>query len=50
MLDRRRSGRTFRRIVGAELDLLLSEPVEEVAAAPVEPAGERGPDDAPFEG
>ncbi|MEO5834877.1 MAG: proteasome subunit alpha [Nakamurella sp.] len=50
VLDRRRTGRTFRRIAGAEVDLLLTEPVEEISAVPVEPVGERGPDDAPFEG
>jgi proteasome alpha subunit len=61
VLDRRRSGRTFRRIAGAELDLLLAPPAADTVDlpgdAPVVPAdgapgaeGVRGPDDAPREG
>lgn len=34
VLDRRRSGRTFRRIVGAELDLLLAAPSADVVDLP----------------
>jgi proteasome alpha subunit len=36
VLDRRRTGRTFRRIVGAELDLLLSPPTEVVDLPPID--------------
>jgi proteasome alpha subunit len=62
VLDRRRVGRTFRRIAGAELDLLLTGsepaggPVEPVAEQPALPglpeasAGRPGPDDAPAQG
>ncbi len=57
VLDRHLPGRTFRRIVGAELELLLAAPVVEVEPRPVTPPGTqirtprvdaRGPDDAPL--
>ncbi len=48
VLDKRRSGRTFRRIVGAELELLLAPPVTEVVELPADPGVEPGaaPDEA----
>ncbi|WP_111765864.1 proteasome subunit alpha [Nakamurella deserti] len=52
VLDRRRTGRTFRRIAGAELDLLLAPPTDDVAPPPVDeqPALPGVPGDAPAAG
>jgi proteasome alpha subunit len=46
LLDRRRTGRTFRRITGAALTALL-EPAAAPAAPPAEPAPEAKPDTTP---